>query len=351
VFGTNEDGAGSNYAKGYYTVGSDMVDSILDATRHEAEACDNLQGFQLMHSLGGGTGSGMGSLLINKMKEEYPDRILTTYSVVPSPKVSDTVVEPYNAALSLNHLINETDQCFVLDNEALYDMCFRKLKLTTPTFNNLNMLIALAITGATCPLRFPSQVNGDMQSLSTNMIPSASPRLHFFLMGYAPISLVDRNSQRRLTVPELTRDMFNANNIMWAADPRNGKYLSCTMMYRGSMMSSNEVAEAVRTISDQISGNFVEWDPDKIKATICSIPPDSSQTSSMFIANSTCIKDVWNRISDQFTAMFRRKAFLHWYSGEGMDEMEFTEAESNLHDLNREYMDYDVMNADDLGDY
>lgn len=50
-------------------------------------------GFQITHSLGGGTGAGMGTLLISKIREEYPDRMMATYSVVPSPKVSDTVVE------------------------------------------------------------------------------------------------------------------------------------------------------------------------------------------------------------------------------------------------------------------
>ena len=63
------------------------MDSVLDVVRKEAESCDCLQGFQLTHSLGGGTGSGMGTLLISKIREEYPDRIMNTYSVVPSPKV------------------------------------------------------------------------------------------------------------------------------------------------------------------------------------------------------------------------------------------------------------------------
>ena len=67
--------------------GAELVDSVLDVVRKEAESCDCLQGFQLTHSLGGGTGSGMGTLLISKIREEYPDRIMNTYSVVPSPKV------------------------------------------------------------------------------------------------------------------------------------------------------------------------------------------------------------------------------------------------------------------------
>lgn len=92
-----------------------------------------LAGFQVCHSLGGGTGSGMGTLLISKIREEYPDRMLMTFSVFPSPKVSDTVVEPYNATLSVHQLVENADECMVLDNEALYDICFRTLKLSTPS--------------------------------------------------------------------------------------------------------------------------------------------------------------------------------------------------------------------------
>ena len=74
--------------QGHYTEGAELVDSVLDVVRKEAEGCDCLQGFQLTHSLGGGTGSGMGTLLISKIREEYPDRIMNSYSVVPSPKAS-----------------------------------------------------------------------------------------------------------------------------------------------------------------------------------------------------------------------------------------------------------------------
>merc|ERR1712006_54212 len=92
-----------NWAKGHYTEGAELIDSVLDVVRKEAESCDCLQGFQLTHSMGGGTGAGMGTLLISKVREEYPDRVMSTYSIIPSPKVSDTVVEPYNCLfLSIN---------------------------------------------------------------------------------------------------------------------------------------------------------------------------------------------------------------------------------------------------------
>merc|ERR1712137_1190516 len=108
-----------------------MVDSVMDVLRKEVENCDCLQGFQITHSLGGGTGSGLGTLLMSKIKEEYPDRMLCTFSVVPSPKVSDTVVEPYNATLSVHQLVENADEAFCIDNEALYDICSRTLKLST----------------------------------------------------------------------------------------------------------------------------------------------------------------------------------------------------------------------------
>ena len=87
LFSTGQSGAGNNWAKGHYTEGAELVDSVLDVVRKETENCDCVQGFQLTHSLGGGTGSGMGTLLISKIREEYPDRIMNSFSVVPSPKV------------------------------------------------------------------------------------------------------------------------------------------------------------------------------------------------------------------------------------------------------------------------
>ncbi|MQL97429.1 hypothetical protein Taro_030124 [Colocasia esculenta] len=206
VFG--QSGAGNNWAKGHYTEGAELIDSVLDVVRKEAENCDCLQGFQVCHSLGGGTGSGMGTLLISKIREEYPDRMMLTFSVFPSPKVSDTVVEPYNATLSVHQLVENADECMVLDNEALYDICFRTLKLATPTCWGLKM-------------------------------------------------------------------------------------------------------------------------------------------AATFIGNSTSIQEMFRRVSEQFTAMFRRKAFLHWYTGEGMDEMEFTEAESNMNDLVAEYQQYQDATAEE----
>ncbi|RXH96633.1 hypothetical protein DVH24_009137 [Malus domestica] len=365
VFG--QSGAGNNWAKGHYTEGAELIDSVLDVVRKEAENCDCLQGFQVCHSLGGGTGSGMGTLLISKVREEFPDRMMLTFSVFPSPKVSDTVVEPYNATLSVHQLVENGDECMVLDNEALYDICFRTLKLTTPScelnphfetpicksslilkLGDLNHLISGTMSGVTCCLRFPGQLNSDLRKLAVNLIPF--PRLHFFMVGFAP--LTSRGSQQycALSVPELTQQMWDAKNMMCAADPRHGRYLTASAMFRGKM-STKEVDEQMMNVQNKNSSYFVEWIPNNVKSSVCDIPPQGLIMSSTFIGNSTSIQEMFRRVSEQFTAMFRRKAFLHWYTGEGMDEMEFTEAESNMNDLVAEYQQYQDATVDEDGDY
>ena len=91
-----------------------------------------------------------------------------------------------------------------------------------------------------------------------------------------------------------------------------------------------KVDEQILSVQNKNSSYFVEWIPSNVKTAVCEIPPRGLKMAGTFIGNSTSIQELFKRISEQFTAMFRRKAFLHWYTGEGMDEMEFTEAESNM---------------------
>ncbi|KAL4707179.1 hypothetical protein ACJJTC_018914 [Scirpophaga incertulas] len=330
-------GAGNNWAKGHLTEGADLLETVIDVVRKEAEGCDCLQGFQLVHSLGGGTGSGMGTLLLANLYEEYPERMLVSYSIVPSPKVSDTVVEPYNATLSLNQLIEYTNQSYSIDNEALYDICFRTLKLKTPTYGDLNHLVSLAMSGVTTCLRFPGQLNADLRKLAVNMVPF--PRLHFFVPGFAPLTSRGEQKYRALTVPELTHQMFDAKNMMAACDPRKGRYLTVAAVFRGRM-SMKEVDEQMLNVQMKNKDFFIGWIPNNVKTAVCDIPPRGLKMSATFVGNTTAIQEVFKRILGQFASMFRRKAFLHWYTGEGMDEADFTEADSNVYDLVSEYQQY-----------
>ena len=74
-----------------YMEGAELVDGVIEATRQEVEKCDSLQGFHLSFSLGGSTGSSIGTLLVSKLKENYPDKMVSIFSVLPSPKVGSSI--------------------------------------------------------------------------------------------------------------------------------------------------------------------------------------------------------------------------------------------------------------------
>jgi tubulin beta len=135
----------------------------MDLARREIENCDCVQGIQLTPLLRGGTGFGLGTLLAAKMREGYLDRMIETFSVVPSPKVSDCAVELYNATLSMHQLIESLNACMIMDNEALYNICIciYTLKIRSPTYGDLNHIAASAMSGVTCSIWYPGQLNCD----------------------------------------------------------------------------------------------------------------------------------------------------------------------------------------------
>ncbi|KAI7739138.1 hypothetical protein M8C21_032720 [Ambrosia artemisiifolia] len=196
-----------------------------------------------------------------------------------------------------------------------------------------------------CSLRFPRQLNSDLRKLTVNLIPF--PRLHFFMVGFAPLTSHGSHHYTSLTVPELTQQMWVAKNMMCAADPCHGRYLTDSAMFREKMSTKEVDEQMINNVQNKNSCYFVEWIPKNVKSSICDIPPTGLSMASTFVGNSTSIQEMFRRVSEQFLVMFRRKAFLHWYTGEGIDEMEFTEAESNMNNLVAEYQQYQDATVDE----
>ena len=160
--------------------------------------------------------------------------------------------------------------------------------------------------------------------------------------------LTGKDSQQH-KVPELTKQLFDAKNML-TCDPRHGRYFAAHFLFRG-LLSRQEVKEQMLDSKAKNNSYFVEWIPDNVQTTVFDIPPRALNISATLLGNSTAIQELFKRISEQFTVMFRRKAYLHWYTGEGMDEMEFAQAESAISDLVTEYQNYQEASADDWGDY
>ena len=162
------------------------------------------------------------------------------------------------------------------------------------------------------------------------------PRLHFFMPGFAPLASRQGQLFRSITVSELTQQMFDAKNMMTACNPKNGKYLTVAVIFRGRM-SMKEVDDQMLGVQNKNTADFVEWIPNNVKTAVCDIPPKGLKMSGTFIGNNTAIQSIFKRLVEQFTVMLKRMAFLHWYTADGMDEIAFYETESNINDLISEY--------------
>merc|ERR1712029_602880 len=117
-----------------------------------------------------------------------------------------------------------------------------------------------------------------------------------------------------------------------------GKFLTASMMYRGAI-STQETDENIEKVQATKAEDFVEWIPNNIKSAVIDVAPVDANISATFVTNTTALKAMFQRLASQFSALYKRKAFLHWYKGEGMDEMEFQEADKNVVDLITEYQD------------
>jgi len=339
---SGKEDAANNYARGHYTVGKEMVELTLERIRRLADQCTGLQGFMIFHSVGGGTGSGFGSLLLERLAVDYAKKSKLDFCIYPSPQVSTAVVEPYNSVLSTHALLEHTDVAFMLDNEAIYDICKRNLDIERPTYNHLNRLVAQVISSLTASLRFSGALNVDINEFQTNLVPY--PRIHFMLASYAPVLSKDKAYHESLSVSDLTNSVFEPNNMMAKCDPRNGKYMAVCLMYRGDVVPK-DVNAAVSQIKAKRSVSFVDWCPTGFKCGMNSQKPSVVPGSDIaavnraccMLSNTTAISEVFSRLDHKFDLMYAKRAFVHWYVGEGMEEGEFSEAREDLAALEKDY--------------
>jgi len=230
----------------------------------------------------------------------------------------------------------------MVDNEALYDICRRNLGIERPTYTNLNRLVAQCISSVTASLRFDGALNVDLTEFQTNLVPY--PRIHFPLCAFAPVISAEIAYHEQLSVAEITNSVFEPANQMVKCDPRHGKYMACCMMYRGDVVPK-DVNAAIGTVKTKRTIRFVDWAPTGFKVGINYQPPTvvpggdlaKVQRSVLMISNTTAIAEVMGRMDHKFDLMYSKRAFVHWYVGEGMEEGEFSEAREDLAAMEKDY--------------
>ncbi|GAB5576011.1 tubulin alpha-1B chain [Prionailurus iriomotensis] len=324
--------------------GKELTDLVPDRIRKPSDQCTGLQGFLVFHSFGGGTGSGFTSLLMERLSVDYGKKSKLEFSIYPAPQVSTAVVEPYNSILTTHTTLEHSDCAFMVDNEAIYDICRRNLDIERPTYTNLNRLISQIVSSITASLRFDGALNVDLTEFQTNLVPY--PRIHFPLATYAPVISAEKAYHEQLSVAEITNACFEPANQMVKCDPRHGKYMACCLLYRGDVVPK-DVNAAIAAIKTKRSIQFVDWCPTGFKVGINYQPPTvvpggdlaKVQRAVCMLSNTTAIAEAWARLDHKFDLMYAKRAFVHWYVGEGMEEGEFSEAREDMAALEKDYVE------------
>ena len=370
-------GAGNNWANGY-DIGNQVCEEIMDMIDREADGSESLEGFLMCHSIAGGTGSGMGSLLLERVNDHFPKKLIQTYSVFPNNQDGgDVVVQPYNSLLTLKRLTINADAVVVLDNTALNRIATERLvEGTSASIAQINSLVSTVMSASTNTLRFPGYMNNDLVGLMSSLIPT--PRLHFLMTGYTPLTVQpdtpnnDRNTPsregragaagdagaggessqsapapnqvRKTSVMDVMRRLLQTKNIMVSCSTRKdrGCYISILDIIQGEV-DPTQVHKSLQRIRERQLCSFIPWGPASIQVALSRKSPyvkTPHRVSGLMLANHTSIRDLFHRIAQQYDKLRKRDAFLDNYRKVDMfadDLSEFDDSREIVQDLIEEY--------------
>eukprot|EP00771_Trimastix_marina_P000307 gnl/Trimastix_PCT/1328.p1 GENE.gnl/Trimastix_PCT/1328~~gnl/Trimastix_PCT/1328.p1 ORF type:complete len:462 (-),score=143.83 gnl/Trimastix_PCT/1328:817-2202(-) len=313
-------GSGNNWAIGHHEYGPRYRAPILDAVRRMAESCDSLQSFFIMHSLGGGTGSGLGTYLVRQLHDEYPSAFRFSAAVLPSDN-DDVIPSPYNAVLALAELAEHADCVLPLENEALIDLG-RRISDDAQTldgdpatakqgkpFDLMNDLAARVLTDLTSGMRFEGALNVDLNEITTNLVPF--PSMHFLTAAVSPLIRRRDLAYQSVQLNSMFQDVFRAENQVVKTDPRRHTYLGCGLFVRGPRVEPSDVLRNLGAIQPGL--RMVGWNRESFKIGLCRHPPVRLPHSVLCLANNTCIVPPLKRTCARFRTLRRRKAFVWQY--------------------------------------
>lgn len=315
-------GAGNNWASGF-SQGDKLQEEVFDIIDREADGSDSLEGFVLCHSIAGGTGSGMGSYIMERLSDHFPKKLVQTYSVFPNQdEISDVVVQPYNSLLTLRRLTSCADCVVVLDNTALNRIATDRLHIENPSFTQINTLVSTIMSVSTTTLRYPSYMNNNLIGLTAPLIPT--PQLHFLMTGYTPLSTdTDIVNVRKTTVLDVMRRLLQPKNMMVSTGPDKTNhhcYISILNIIQGEV-DPTQVHKSLQRIRERKLAQFIPWGPASIQVALSRSSPyvqSSHRVSGLMLANHTSICSLFERALNQYDKLRKRGAFLDQFRKEEM---------------------------------
>lgn len=350
-------GAGNNWAHGFYEYGSLYMKDIIEKLQKMLEECDTPQCFMLMHSIGGGTGSGLGSYITKTLHDNFPELYKFNISVFPS-KDDDVITSPYNSVLSLNQLIENSDCVLPIDNQSLIDICNKVdsetkndnkkssvnpknknvLEVDQPEkkkkpYDKMNGLIAHLLSNLTCSMRFEGTLNVDINDITMNLVPF--PRMHFILSSISPLyHVLDKKLEPRRS-DQIFSDVFDRDYQLISIDSLNqGTLLASALIARGNLYI-NDIMVNIEKQKKHL--NMVNWNHEGFKIGLCDQPPVNMNYGLLCLSNNSAITQCFEKMKDRFDSLYKKKVFVHHYEQYIEDSHVFDDAINNVSKLIDEY--------------
>ena len=299
----------------------------------------------LLHSIAGGTGSGLGSYILERMNDRFPKKLIQTYSVFPDTQGGgDVVVNPYNSLLAMRRLTQNADSVVVLDNGALSRIAADRLHVQEPSFQQTNQLVSTVMSASTTTLRYPGYMHNDLVGIVASLIPT--PRCHFLMTSYTPFTgdnVEQAKTVRKTTVLDVMRRLLQPKNRMVSTTPsKTSCYISILNIIQGEA-DPTEVHKSLLRIRERQLATFIPWGPASIQVALTKKSPylqNTHRVSGLMLANHTSVATLFKRIVVQYDKMRKRNAYLEGYKKEapfadGLSE--FDEARAVVTDLIGEY--------------
>ncbi|ODV61314.1 gamma-tubulin [Ascoidea rubescens DSM 1968] len=371
----NGSGAGNNWLSGF-NYSYQHNEELLDVINKEIDSCDNFEGFKLIHSVAGGTGSGLGSYCLESLNDNFPKKLINTYSIFPSNSgnnSSDVVVQPYNTLLTLKRLIEFSDSTILMDNESLTKISIEifnenEFLKQSISFNEINQLISTIISNLTNSIRFPNYMYNSLTSIYSNLIPL--PNLHFLIPSYYPFTIdyVDNVKKiRKNSIYEILLELLNKDNkLLQISNSNGGNYLSM-LSFLNCSSKQNDIQRAILKIQERVS--FVPWATSNINLLYTKKSPylkynrnskrninnsdnnsgsnngrnkplnmnSNNDVSGLMLSNETNIVVLFKKILKNFDKLIKRNAFLENYK-KGAGSL-FSEGSSGNNELIQEFND------------
>ncbi len=205
---TEKKGSGNNWANGYISHASSSRSVASDMVRRQVERCDHLDGFLILMSVAGGTGSGVGARLTEHLRDDYPGSTLTNPIIWPYPS-GEVIVQDYNSVLTTAHLQANTDAIILLQNQQLHKVCSQLLHLKEITFSDINRVLAHSLASMLQPA-----VPFDAHPHHEDMSLYGRCRLSDLVRGLSPHPQYKILSLR--SIPQIPKASHDYSRFLWA---------------------------------------------------------------------------------------------------------------------------------------